>query len=63
MYPHLVHKILSLSNADLPNAPFSRNLTPMVLVVVGLKAHQLLQLFAPNSHVGEGFTVLPSRFQ
>jgi hypothetical protein len=26
-YPHLIHKV-SLSNADLPNATFSRNLTP-----------------------------------
>jgi hypothetical protein len=25
-YPHLTHKVLSLFNADLPNASFSRNL-------------------------------------
>jgi hypothetical protein len=25
MYLHLTHKVLSLSNADLPNVPLSRN--------------------------------------
>jgi hypothetical protein len=28
MYPHLTRKVLSLSNTDLPNAPFSSNVTP-----------------------------------
>jgi hypothetical protein len=29
-YPHLTHKVLSLSSADLPDVPFSRNLIPML---------------------------------
>jgi hypothetical protein len=60
IYPHLMHKILSFSKADLPTAPFSRNLTLMKVVIVGLKAYQLLQLFTPNSHDAGGFTVIPS---
>jgi hypothetical protein len=28
MYPNLTHKVLSLSNAELLNAPFSRNPIP-----------------------------------
>jgi hypothetical protein len=27
MYPHVTHNIYSLSNADLPNVGFSKNLT------------------------------------
>jgi hypothetical protein len=29
-YPHLIHKVFSLSNTDFPNTPFSRNLTPRI---------------------------------
>lgn len=30
MYPHLSHKVLNLSNVDLPNMPFLRNLIPFL---------------------------------
>jgi hypothetical protein len=55
-----MRKVLIFSKADLPTAPYSRNLTLMQVVIVGLKAYQMLQLFTPNSHDGGGFTVFPS---